>query len=55
MCATCRLPTEVKVDWVRGVGLEPVLSDAHPVLALARRDQRVRVFRPISEKVRASQ
>jgi hypothetical protein len=56
-----RLQAGIEVDWLRGVGLDgtvkecglAVLSDAHPVLNLALADDRVRVFRPISEKVRA--
>jgi hypothetical protein len=55
------LPTGIAVDWLRGVGLDgtikecglAVLPDAGAALDLARRDERVRLFRPISEKVRA--
>jgi hypothetical protein len=55
------LPTGIRVDWLPGVGLDgtikecglAVLPDAGTVLDLARRDDRVRVFRPISEKLRA--
>jgi hypothetical protein len=55
------VPAAIRVDWLRGVGLDgtikecglAVLPDAGTVLDLARRDDRVRVFRPISEKVRA--
>ena len=55
------LPAVIRVDWLRGVGLDgtieecglAVLSDIGSVLDLARRDERVRLFRPISEKVRA--
>jgi len=55
------LPAAIRVDWLRGVGLDgtikecglAVLSDIGSVLDLARRDERVRLFRPISEKVRA--
>ena len=58
-----RLPADIEVDWLHGVGLDgtmeecglAVLSDPDPVLDLARADDRVRVFRPISEKVRATQ
>jgi hypothetical protein len=56
-----KLPAGIAVDWLRGVGLDgtvkecglAVLLDAGMVLELARRDQRMRVFRPISHKVRA--
>ena len=55
------LPAAIRVDWLRCVGLDgtinecglAVLSDIGSVLDLARRDERVRLFRPISEKVRA--
>ena len=51
----------IDVTWLRGVGLDrtltecglAVLNDPAPLLDLARRDQRVRVYRPISEKIRA--
>ena len=51
------LPAGIAVDWLRGAGLDgtvkarglAVLTEADPVLDLPRRDERVRVFRPISE------
>jgi hypothetical protein len=54
-----KLPAGIAVDRLRGVGLDgtvkecglAVLTEAEPVLDLARRDQRVRVFRPISPKI----
>ena len=56
-----RLPTGIKVAWLRGIGLDrtltecglAVLHDAAPILGLARSDPRVRLYRPISEKIRA--
>jgi hypothetical protein len=55
------LPAGVAVDWLRGAGLDgtvrecglAVLQDPEPVASLARGDDRVRIFRPISEKIRA--
>jgi hypothetical protein len=55
------LPEGVKVSWLRGVGLDrtieecglAVVEDPAPLLALARRDERIRLYRPISEKIRA--
>jgi hypothetical protein len=55
-----KLPTGIAVNWLRGIGLDrtltecglAVLSDQAPVLDLARRDPRVRLYRPISEKIR---
>ncbi len=57
-----KLPARIEVAWLRGVGLDrtltecglAVLHDSAPVLDLARRDPRVRLYRPISEKIRAS-
>ena len=56
-----RLPPGIDLSWLRGVGLDAtlkecgmaVVSDPAPLLDLARRDPRVRVYRPISEKIRA--
>ena len=56
-----RLPPGIDASWLRGVGLDvtvkecglAVLTDPAPFLDLARRDLRVRVYRPISEKLRA--
>jgi hypothetical protein len=50
------------VTWLRGVGLDrtltecglAVLGDPAPLLDLARRDPRIRLYRPISEKIRAA-
>ncbi len=55
------LPPGIDVTWLRGIGLDrsiaecglAVVSDPAPLLDLARRDRRVRLFRPISEKIRA--
>jgi hypothetical protein len=55
------LPPNMEVRWLRGVGLDrtveecglAVLSDPAPLLDLARRDRRVRLYRPISDKIRA--
>lgn len=55
------MPAGIPVDWLRGAGLDrtvkecglAVLPDAAPVLDLASRDDRVRLFRPISAKMRA--
>ena len=49
------------VTWLRGIGLDRtiaecglgVIDDPAPFEALARRDDRVRLYRPISEKIRA--
>ena len=57
-----KLPADIGVTWLRGVGLDStikecglaVLNDPAPLLDLARHDLRVRVYRPISEKIRAS-
>jgi hypothetical protein len=56
-----KLPAGIAVDWLRGAGLDgtvkecglAVLLGAGAVIELARRDRRLRVFRPISDKVRA--
>jgi hypothetical protein len=56
-----KLPSGIAVSWLRGVGLDhtieecglAVLNDPAPVLDLARRDPRIRLYRPISEKIRA--
>src|SRR5437868_5631753 len=55
------LPPGIEVRWLRGIGLDrtieecglAVLNDPAPVLDLARRDPRLRLYRPISEKIRA--
>ena len=56
-----KLPPGIAVSWLRGVGLDHtieecglvVLNDPAPVLDLARQDARVRLYRQISEKIRA--
>ena len=56
------LPAGIGVTWLRGIGLDAtvkecgltVLSNPAPFLDLARRDPRVRVYRPISEKIHAA-
>jgi hypothetical protein len=56
-----KLPSGIAVSWLRGVGLDhtieecglAVLNDPAPVLDLARQDARVRLYRQISEKIRA--
>lgn len=55
------LPEGIAVQWVRGVGLDctigecglAVIDDPAPLLALAARDKRIRLYRPISKKIRA--
>jgi hypothetical protein len=55
------LPPGIEVRWLRGIGLDrtieecglAVLSDPAPMLDLARRDPRVRLYRPISDKIRS--
>jgi hypothetical protein len=54
------LPQPVAVTWLRGVGLDrsiaecglAVIDDPAPFLPLAQRDERVRVYRPTSGKIR---
>jgi len=56
------LPEGIAVRWLRGVGLDrtieecglAVVGDPAPLIALADRDARIRLYRPISEKIRAS-
>jgi hypothetical protein len=56
------LPGGVRVHWLTLVGLDrtiphrgiAVLDDAREMLALAKVDQRVKVFRPITKKIRQS-
>jgi hypothetical protein len=55
------LPPGIDVTWLRGIGLDrtveecglAVLNDPAPALDFARRDPRLRLYRPISEKIRA--
>ena len=56
------LPEGIAVSWLRGVGLDrtieecglAVVDDLAPLLPLAQRDLRIRLYRPISEKIRAA-
>lgn len=56
------LPEPVALTWLRGVGLDrtigqlglAVIDDPAPFVALAHRDPRIRLYRPISEKIRAA-
>jgi hypothetical protein len=53
------LPAGVTVIWTKAVGLDrdaqefglAVIADPTPLLDLAKRDDRVRLYRPISEKL----
>lgn len=55
-------PLDAQISWLRGVGLDgtvgecgiAVANDPAPLVEIARRDKRVRVYRPISEKIRAA-
>ena len=55
------LPPGIAVTWLRGAGLDgtiaecglAVVEDPAPLLPLARRDERVRLYRPISGRIRA--
>ena len=54
------LPEPVEVHWLRGVGLDrtirecgiAVVRNPVPFVPLSLRDRRVRLYRPISEKIR---
>jgi len=54
------LPSGVTVAWTKGVGLDStiggaglaVIENPAPLLPLAERDPRIRLYRPISEKIR---
>jgi hypothetical protein len=54
------LPVGIAVVWTKAVGLDrdarefglAVIADPAPLFDLARRDERVRLYRPISEKLR---
>ena len=56
------LPAGIAVTWLRGAGLDrsieecglAVVKDPAPLLPLAGKDERVRLYRPISEKIRAA-
>jgi len=55
-------PVGAQIAWLRGVGLDgtagecglAIVADPTPLVEIARRDNRVRVYRPISEKIRAA-
>ena len=55
-------PVDGSIAWLRGVGLDgtidecglAVVGDPLPLLEIARRDKRLRLYRPISEKIRAA-
>lgn len=57
------LPGGTVIDWLDGVGLDrsvrrvgfAILADPVPLVGLAERDDRVRLYRPISPKIRAVQ
>ena len=57
-----RFPVGAQIAWLRGVGLDgtagecglAIVADPTPLVEIARRDNRVRVYRPISEKIRAA-
>jgi hypothetical protein len=52
-------PVDAPISWLRGVGLDgtvgecgiAIVSDPAPLVEVARHDERVRVYRPISEKI----
>jgi hypothetical protein len=56
------LPVDSPISWLRGVGLDgtasecgiAIVADPAPLAAIAGRDERVRVYRTISEKIRAA-
>ena len=60
LSARSRCRPSVRIHWLNLVGLDrtiphrgiAVLTDADAMLALARTDRRVKVFRPITGKVR---
>jgi hypothetical protein len=55
------LPPGILVSWLHGAGLDrtigecglAVVKDPAPLLPLAGKDERIRLYRPISEKIRA--
>ena len=59
--ATPGFPVDAPISWLRGVGLDgttgecglAMVSDPAPLVEIARRDERVQLYRPISEKIRA--
>jgi len=56
------LPEPVAISWLRAAGLDgsialcglAVIADPAPFVPLAQRDPRIRLYRPISEKIRAA-
>jgi hypothetical protein len=56
------LPVDGPIVWLRGVGLDgtedecgiAVIAEPAPLIEIAQRDERVGVYRPISEKIRAA-
>jgi len=56
------LPEPVEVHWLRGVGLDRTITECGlavvrnpvPFVSLSLRDRRIRLYRPISRKIRAS-
>ena len=56
------VPEGIAVTWLRGAGLDrtigecglAVVRDPAPLHALAARDERIRLYRPISEKIRGN-
>jgi hypothetical protein len=54
-------PVDGPISWLRGAGLDgtegecgiAIVGDPAPLADIARRDERVRIYRPISEKIRA--
>ncbi|HVC51173.1 MAG TPA: hypothetical protein VND87_04045 [Stellaceae bacterium] len=56
------LPGGTVIDWLDGVGLDQtvrrcglaIIADPTPLEGLARRDDRIRLYRPISPKIRAA-
>ena len=56
------VPVDAPIAWLRGVGLDgttrecgiAIVADPAPLVEIAGRDARVRVYRPISEKIRAA-
>ena len=56
------VPPGIDVIWLQSIGLDrtieecglAVVKDPAPFLDVARRDPRIRLYRPISEKIRAA-
>jgi hypothetical protein len=55
-------PVDAPICWLRGVGLDgtagecglAIVADPGPLVEIARRNERVQIYRPISEKIRAA-